>query len=71
MATKYNGDKNINGKQCKSLRKALGMKKPTSSAGGYYYFDVTVWQWGYVKRSNPTMNLYRRIKRTRHDNYSL
>lgn len=53
----------MNGKQAKALRKALDIKKPTPSLGGYVYFDVIWWQWCMSRRANPLINLYRSIKR--------
>jgi len=53
----------MNATKCKELRKALTIKKPTPSIGGYNYFDVQTWEWSFVRRINPTLNLYRRIKR--------
>ena len=53
----------MNGKQAKAIRKALDIKIPTPSLGGYVYFDVVMWQWCMVRRVNPLMNMYRSIKR--------
>jgi len=52
----------MNGKQCKALRSALGIKKPTVASGGYVYFDLVVWRWMFCRRSNPQLNMYRQFK---------
>jgi hypothetical protein len=53
----------MNGKKCRELRRALQIKKPTPAIGGYGYFDVTVWRWGFIRRINPMMQMYRNLKR--------
>lgn len=53
----------MNGKQCKSLRAALGIKKPTVASGGYVYFDLVTWRWMFCRRNNPQLNMYRNFKR--------
>lgn len=53
----------MNGKQCKALRRSLGIKKPTVASGGYTYFDLVAWRWMLCRRGNPQMNMYRNFKR--------
>lgn len=51
----------MNGKQAKSLRHALGLKKPTFATASGIFMDGEVMK--FRRRENPEMNTYRKFKR--------
>jgi hypothetical protein len=55
----------MNGKQCKSLRKALELKKPTpaTESGLILKQENGEDRLYFQQRKNPSMNLYRTMKR--------
>jgi len=55
----------MNGKQAKTIRKALDITKPTEATeSGLFHTETPEGkQWVFKRRRNPQMNLYRHIKR--------
>ena len=53
----------MNGKQARSLRKLLEVKKPTEASDSGLYVDKETNNLMFKHRSNPQMNMYRKMKR--------
>lgn len=53
----------MNGKQARTLRKVLEIKKPTPASDSGLYVDKETNNLMFKRRTNPQMNLYRKLKR--------